>query len=105
VLSFQLKFTNFASDCSLDLEPSNSDGLFATKVSELVRLGESAGPGGIDAADSGHRVTWPVQWREYHVHDSGSSSPMRKTASVDDNRYLRSDGSNLSAFLYLLQER
>ena len=30
---------------------------------------------------------------------------MKKTADVHDNRYLRSDGSNLAAFLYLLRER
>ena len=30
---------------------------------------------------------------------------MKKTADVDDNRYLRPDGSNLAAFLYLLSER
>jgi len=30
---------------------------------------------------------------------------MRKTARVDDNRFLRQDGSNLSAFLYYLREK
>ena len=30
---------------------------------------------------------------------------MRKTAKLHDNRFLREDGANLSAFLYLLQER
>jgi predicted ATPase len=30
---------------------------------------------------------------------------MRKTAKVDDNRFLKPDGSNLAAFLYLLEER
>jgi predicted ATPase len=28
---------------------------------------------------------------------------MRKTAKVDDNEFLRADGSNLAAFLYYLQ--
>jgi predicted ATPase len=44
-------------------------------------------------------------WRLYHVHDTSQSSPMRKTAKLDDNRYLRPDGSNLAAFLYYLQEK
>jgi predicted ATPase len=44
-------------------------------------------------------------WRLYHVHDTSSSSPMRKTAQVDDNHFLRPDGSNLAAFLYYLRER
>ena len=30
---------------------------------------------------------------------------MKKTADVNDNRYLRPDGSNLAAFLYLLREK
>lgn len=44
-------------------------------------------------------------WRIYHVDDTTSTSPMRKTAKVDDNRFLRADGSNLAAFLYFLHER
>jgi predicted ATPase len=44
-------------------------------------------------------------WRIYHVHDTSFTSPMRKTAKLDDNRFLRPDGSNLAAFLYFLHER
>jgi predicted ATPase len=43
--------------------------------------------------------------RLYHLNDTSSSSPMRKTAKVDDNRFLRSDGSNLASFLYFLRTR
>ena len=42
-------------------------------------------------------------WRVYHFHDTGRSSPMKKTADIDDNRFLRPDGENLAAFLYLLK--
>jgi predicted ATPase len=45
------------------------------------------------------------QWRIYHLHDTSSKSPMRLTATVDDNRFLRADASNLAAFLYLLKEQ
>lgn len=45
------------------------------------------------------------RWRLYHVHDTSSSSPLRKTAKTHDNDFLRPDGSNLPAFLYLLQEK
>ena len=45
------------------------------------------------------------RWRLYHMHDTSTNSPMRKTAQLDDNAFLRPDGSNLPAFLYLLQER
>ena len=44
-------------------------------------------------------------WRVYHFHDTGPHSPMKKTAALDDNRYLRPDGSNLAAILYLLREK
>lgn len=45
------------------------------------------------------------RWRLYHMHDTSSNSPMRKTAKVNDNAFLRPDGANLPAFLYLLRER
>ncbi len=45
------------------------------------------------------------KWRLFHVHDTSDSSAMRKTAQVNDNAFLRPDGSNLSAFLYLLQQK
>ena len=44
-------------------------------------------------------------WRLYHFHDTSSSAPLKKTANLHDNRYLRPDGSNLAAFLYLLREK
>jgi len=45
------------------------------------------------------------KWRLYHFHDTSSNSPMKKTADVNDNRYLRPDGSNLAAFLYYLRQK
>ncbi len=45
------------------------------------------------------------RWRLYHFHDTSSHSPMKKTTDVNDNRYLRPDGSNLAAFLYYLREK
>lgn len=46
-----------------------------------------------------------LKWRVYHLNDTSSSSPMRKTAKVDDNRSLRADWSNLGAFLYYLRAK
>ena len=43
-------------------------------------------------------------WRVYHFHDTGPSSPMKKISKVHDNRILRPDGANLSAFLYFLKK-
>lgn len=44
------------------------------------------------------------RWRLYHVHDTSATSPLRRTARVDDNDFLRPDGSNLAPFLYRLQQ-
>jgi predicted ATPase len=41
----------------------------------------------------------------YHFHDAGYTAAMRATAKTDDNRILRSDGSNLAPFLYWLKEK
>ena len=46
-----------------------------------------------------------ASWRLYHFHDTSRSAPIKKTAHLHDNRYLRADGSNLAAFLYLLREK
>ena len=42
-------------------------------------------------------------WRPYHFHDTSSVSPMRKTSDVNDNRFLRTDGTNLPSYLHLLR--
>jgi predicted ATPase len=44
-------------------------------------------------------------WRVYHFHDTSFSSPMRKTARVDDKLFLYPDAANLPAFLYFLREK
>ena len=45
------------------------------------------------------------RWLIYHFHDTGLASPLKKTEDLHDNRCLRSDGSNLAAFLYLLGKK
>ncbi|NDV59916.1 AAA family ATPase [Bacteroides sp. 519] len=40
----------------------------------------------------------------YHFHDTSFSSPMRGSSEIDDNEYLRSNGSNLAAYLYKLEK-
>ncbi len=44
-------------------------------------------------------------WRLFHFHDTSSTSPLKKTADLHDNRFLRPDGSNLAAFLYYLRKK
>lgn len=39
----------------------------------------------------------------YHFHDTSPTSWLRKECDIDDNLYLKPDGRNLPAFLYLLK--
>lgn len=45
------------------------------------------------------------QFKVYHFHDAGDSSPMKSKANIDDNVTLKHDGANIASFLYFLQER
>ncbi len=40
----------------------------------------------------------------YHFHDTSSTSMMRRECDINDNDFLKTDGRNLPAFLYYLQE-
>ncbi len=44
-------------------------------------------------------------WRVYHFHDSSPEAPARKFNNIEDNRFLKYNGANLSAFLYMLSRR
>lgn len=41
----------------------------------------------------------------FHFHDTSSTSYLRRECDVNDNLYLKQDGRNLPAFLYLLKEK
>jgi predicted ATPase len=84
---FQLSFVD-RDEYSLKLSPTADDGLDYSRSDGPSRYRNRFG-----------------DWRVYHLHDTSTSSPMRKTVRVDDNRFLRPDGSNLAAFLYLLSVR
>ena len=45
-----------------------------------------------------------ASWHLYHFHDTSTTSPLKKTADVHDNRLLRPDGANLASFLHLLRK-
>ncbi|MDI9334278.1 MAG: AAA family ATPase [Cytophagales bacterium] len=46
-----------------------------------------------------------VKWTVYSFQDTTPFAQLKKTNKTDDNDYLRSDGSNLAAFLYRLKLR
>ncbi len=45
------------------------------------------------------------QLKVFHFHDTSGSAPLRQPAKLRDNAFLREDGSNLAAFLYLIREQ
>ena len=106
-----------AAGYTLKLSPTADDGLFPSAEATYLdgpsptRLKTRAQ--GREAGISDPRAEFVakyvrahlLKWRIYHLDDTTSSSPMRKTAKVDDNHFLKPDGSNLPAFLYYLQEK
>jgi len=122
-VDFRLSFQEERNQYELVLSPTQDDGLYPSSETAFFWGGkpypkpydvplaprEQGREAGI--SDPGLKRTpgWVRArlggWRLYHMHDTSVSSPMRKTAKVDDNQFLRPDGSNLAAFLYYLQEK
>lgn len=46
-----------------------------------------------------------LSWIVYHFHDTGETAPMKQQCALNDNGWLRPDGANIAAYLYLLRER
>jgi predicted ATPase len=44
------------------------------------------------------------RWQVYHFHDTSDTAGVKRLSAVHDNEKLRSDASNLAAFLYRLQQ-
>src|ERR1035437_2402898 len=115
----EISFEEGVNQYQVNLEPTENDQLHSTD--ELVRFWDKKNhfrpyTDGLSAQGLEAGISDPnckkiaryvrghlAQWRLYHVHDTSSSSPMKKTADVNDNRFLRPDGSNLAAFLYYLR--
>ena len=121
-MSFRLSFLDGTNQYEVKLSPTGDDGLIPAEESVYFwdkayrqPYGHPLTPiaGGREAGISDpslRRIGAYVRdhlgkWRVFHVHDTSASSPMRLTAKLDDNRYLRSDASNLASFLYLLREQ
>lgn len=44
------------------------------------------------------------QWKLYHLNDASESAKVKTTCDINDNRFLRSDGSNIAAYLYMIEQ-
>ncbi len=120
-IEVHISFGEEANQYRLELQPTADDSLYP--ASETVYFwnknykspyeesllanngGREAGISRSNLKGTADWVRWRLgRWRLYHVHDTSFSSPMRKTARIHDNQFLRPDGSNLPAFLYLMRE-
>lgn len=120
-LQIRISFLDETNQYEINLEPTSADELvpqtewayywnkskFSGPMGEgLHRVGKEAGISAQKSTKIANYVRDHLdRWRLYHFHDTSSTSPMKKTADVNDNRYLRPDGSNLAAFLYYLREK
>jgi predicted ATPase len=122
-IGIHISFINEKNQYSISLKPTDDDSLYAADeqvyfwdkgkypkpYEDYLHPREGGREAGISDPKAGRIAGWVRlrlgKWRLYHVHDTSDSSFMRKTAQINDNAFLRPDGSNLSAFLYLLQQK
>lgn len=43
-------------------------------------------------------------WKIFHFHDTSDTAGMKLDVSIDDNEYLRTDASNIAAYLYRIRK-
>ena len=125
-LSIEIGFENGKRKYNIDLAPNDADGMFPsnenvytsvkqetipddTSSTLYALLGGDSEAGISNTKQKSRAITYVREhlfhWRLYHFHDTSASSPIKKTVPLNDNRYLRHDGSNLAAFLYYLREK
>lgn len=46
-----------------------------------------------------------ASWKVFHFHDTSDTAGVKRKGGLQDNKYLRSDASNLAAYLYMLKNR
>lgn len=118
-MQIEISFEEGVNQYQVNLEPTENDQLHTTnewvsfwdKDNHTRPWSNGLSARGLEAGISDpncKRVAGYVRdhlsrWRLYHVHDTSITSPMKKTADVNDNHFLRPDGSNLAAFLYYLR--
>lgn len=44
-------------------------------------------------------------YKIYHFHDTSEGAPLRTESTLNDSRFLRTDGGNLPSFLYMLMQK
>ena len=116
-LYLHVSFRDEMNQYTIQLEPTDLNALIPTKETafywdktqyprayseSIERIGTEAGISRSESRISAHVRRHLDSWRLYHFHDTSTTSDMKKAADINDNRFLRPDGSNLPAFLYYL---
>lgn len=122
-IQIRISFQSGVNQYAINLGSTDTDSLYVLKEtvsywdsnrfpegpSYPVPLLHRNGEAGISDSESQGIADWVRtrlgRWRVYHFHDTSPTSPMKKRADIGDNRFLRSDGSNLASFLYFLQQK
>lgn len=73
-----------------------------------VSLGAGHSESALDLAAQDHTTAKTVRWwlsrlTFFHFHDTSMTSALRQNSRLEDTHYLRSDGSNLAAYLRALK--
>ena len=120
LLSIHVSFENERNQYSVSLLPTETDELIPLSeiayfwnksypqpyTDSLARVGREAGISSEKSTKIGSYVRSHFErWHLYHFHDTSGTSPMKQTADLNDNAYLRPDGSNLASFLFYLKEK
>lgn len=92
-LKIRIRFEHDANEYGISLKPTADDRLYQPAEYGLEK-----------EIPETHLKNHLSHWRIYHFHDTGPHSPLKKTADLHDNRYLRENGANLPAFLHYLRE-
>jgi len=109
---YQARFVPSASDSLFFSSESMGRGYLGTDLSTSAGLQESFL---VDDTATKFAPLWDVlrqqtyalmsKARVYHFHDTSSAAKVKQTGDLGDNEALRTDASNLAAFLYLLKQK
>ncbi|MXN91312.1 AAA family ATPase [Flavobacterium sp. Sd200] len=110
---------------SFTLQPSNDDKLFVLEEHTSYNKSKGSNPEWyghgwsdytingnswesiiqlINNGQSGYVNKYLKSFKIYHFHDTSVNAPLRSSCQLNDNVYLKENGSNLPAFLYYLQQ-
>lgn len=122
LIRIHVSFSGGVNQYEIELSPTVDDSLYpSSELASFWRKSQYPSPygkflspadGGKEAAISEPRDEGGIQgwirarfdrWRLYHFHDTSANSPLKKAADLNDNRFLRPNGSNIAAFLYYLR--